>query len=184
VRVVLDANVLVSALIAKTGPPRRILEAWTEERFELVASPALLRELRDVLERPTLRRWVPATIAAELIDGLNEGDNILQDPPAVTGLSPDPDDDYLITLARAAEADYIISGDHHLLDLTDPHPRCSHRKSSSCSSRRASARTEPANRDPKWVPNSAFLREPQGELRAPPNWPPVRPRSYARSDVG
>jgi predicted nucleic acid-binding protein len=41
------------------------------------------------------------------------------EPPEV---SPDPDDDYLIALARVAGADYLISGDRHLLDLTDPDP--------------------------------------------------------------
>jgi hypothetical protein len=41
VRVVLDANVLVSAVISAVGPPREIVTAWVEGRFELVASPAL-----------------------------------------------------------------------------------------------------------------------------------------------
>jgi putative PIN family toxin of toxin-antitoxin system len=56
VRVVLDANVLVSAAISAAGPPRRIVAAWIDGRFELVASPLLLEELRDVLDRPRLRR--------------------------------------------------------------------------------------------------------------------------------
>jgi len=52
VRAVLDPNVLVSALISPAGPPREIVGAWMQGRFDLVASPALLGELRDVLERP------------------------------------------------------------------------------------------------------------------------------------
>ncbi len=38
------------------------------------------------------------------------------------GLTADPDDDYLVALARAAGADYLVSGDRHLLELTDPEP--------------------------------------------------------------
>ncbi len=121
-RVVLDANVLVSAAISAAGPPRRIISAWVDERFELIASPALLEELSDVLARPRFRRFISIATAGDFIDGLAEDAEILDDPPAQPGLSPDPDDDYLITLARAAKADYLVSGDRHLLDLTDPDP--------------------------------------------------------------
>lgn len=121
-RVVLDANVLVSAAISAAGPPRQIVSAWVDGRFELVASPALLEELSDVLARPRFRRFISIATAGDFIDGLAEDAEILDDPPAQPGLSPDPEDDYLITLARAAKADHLVSGDRHLLDLTDPDP--------------------------------------------------------------
>jgi putative PIN family toxin of toxin-antitoxin system len=122
VRVVVDANVLVSAVISPAGPPREIVTAWIDRRFELVASPALLAELRDVLNRDRFRRWVSTPAATEFVDGLAEDAVIVEDPPAQPGLTEDPDDDYLVTLARAAGAEYLVSGDHHLLDLADPKP--------------------------------------------------------------
>jgi len=122
VRAVLDPNVLVSAAISAAGPPRQIVTAWVDGRFELIASPALLAELRAVLARPKLRRWISAAVAREFVDGLADDALILDDPPALEGVSPDPDDDYLIALARAAGADYLVSGDRHLLDLSDPDP--------------------------------------------------------------
>lgn len=121
-RVVLDAKVLVSAVISTVGPPREIVTAWVDGRFELVASPALLEELRDVLDRPKFRHWVSAATAAEFIAGLGEDAVIVDDPPVQPGLTPDPDDDYLVALARAADADCLVSGDRHLLDLADPDP--------------------------------------------------------------
>ena len=121
-RVVLDANVLVSALISTAGPSREIVTAWTEARFELVASPTLLSELRDVLERPRFRRWVSIETTHEFVDGLAADAEVLKDPPPLTGITPDRDDDCLIALARAAHADYLVSGDRHLLGLTDPSP--------------------------------------------------------------
>ena len=121
-RVVLDANVLVSAVISPAGPPREIVTAWVDGRFELIASPTLLAELRDVLDRPRFRRWVSTATATDFIDGLAEDAVLSDDPPPQPGLSPDPDDDYLIALARVAEADYLVSGDRHLLDLNDPDP--------------------------------------------------------------
>ena len=110
---------LVSAVISTAGPPREIVTAWVDGRFELIANPALLEELRDVLDRPRFRRWVSIATATEFIHGLAEDAVIADDQPAQPGLSPDPDDDYLIALARAAQADYLVSGDRHLLDLDD-----------------------------------------------------------------
>jgi putative PIN family toxin of toxin-antitoxin system len=122
VRAVLDPNVLVSAAISAAGPPRQIVTAWVDGRFELIASPALLAELRAVLARPKFRRWISAAVAREFVDGLADDALIIDDPPALEGVSPDPDDDYLIALARAAGADYLVSGDRHLLDFSDPDP--------------------------------------------------------------
>ena len=121
-RVVFDANVLVSALISLTGPPREIVGAWADERVELVVSAALRDELTDVLARPRFRRWVSTEVAAEFITGLAQDAVLAEDPPAQSGLSADPDDDYLVTVARATGADYLISGDRHLLGLADPVP--------------------------------------------------------------
>jgi len=118
----LDANVLVSALICTAGPSREIVSAWVDERFELIASPMLIDELRDVLGRPRFRRWVSIETATEFIAGLAADADVIEDPSPLTGVTPDPDDDYLIALARAAHADYLISGDRHLLGLADPAP--------------------------------------------------------------
>lgn len=121
-RVVLDSNVLVSALISTAGSSREIVTAWVDERLALIASPTLIDELRDVLGRPRLRRWVSVETATEFIDGLAEDAEIVDDPPPLPGLTPDPEDDYLVALARAAHADYLVSGDRHLLGLADPTP--------------------------------------------------------------
>lgn len=129
-QVVLDPNVLISALISPAGPPREILMAWTQGRFDLIVSPLLIGELRDVLARRRLRRWVSEAAAAEYVDGLTDAAQVVADPPAQPGLSPDPDDDYLITLARASGADYLVSGDHHLTDLAARAPRYSRHASS------------------------------------------------------
>lgn len=75
-----------------------------------------------MLARARFRRWVSAAIAAEYVDGLTDAALVIDDPPAQPGLSPDPDDDYLVTLARASNADYLISGDRHLTGLADPNP--------------------------------------------------------------
>jgi putative PIN family toxin of toxin-antitoxin system len=122
VRVVLDPNVLVSALISSAGPSREIVDEWVLGRFVLVASPALLGELTDVLARPRFRRWVAIDIARDFIAGLKDAAVVVEDPPAQVGLTADPGDDYLVALARAAGADFLVSGDRHLTGLVDPVP--------------------------------------------------------------
>jgi uncharacterized protein len=71
-----------------------------------------------VLARPKFRRWVNVDAADEFVRGIQESALTIDDPPAPSGLSPDPDDDYLIALARSAEADYLVSGDGHLTGLS------------------------------------------------------------------
>lgn len=121
-RAVLDPNVLVSAAIAPTGPPRQIVAAWVDERFELISSSALLDELAGVLARPKFRRFISAELAGEFIAGLAQDATIVDDPRDPPAASPDPDDDYLIALARVSGADYLVSGDRHLLDLEKADP--------------------------------------------------------------
>jgi putative PIN family toxin of toxin-antitoxin system len=121
-RAVCDPNVLVSALISATGAPREIVDAWIEERFELAICPMLLSELRDVLARPKLARWVDQQDAAAYLSGLEKSATMLDDPAVSERISPDPDDDYLVFLARQGEADFLVSGDRHLTELLDSVP--------------------------------------------------------------
>lgn len=121
-RAVLDPNVLISALLSSKGNPARILLAWEQGAFELVASPALLDELERALAYPKLRRLIPEADAAAALAWLRETAEVLADPPEAPPLrSPDPSDDYLIALA-AQEQIPLVSGDGHLLGLADRLP--------------------------------------------------------------
>jgi putative PIN family toxin of toxin-antitoxin system len=122
VRVVLDPNVLISALISPQGPSAEILGAWIAERFELVVSGKLLAELGDVLARPKFRRWLTESDGLEFAAVLAQSATVVGDQPILAALSPDPDDDYLIALARTAGVDYLVTGDRHLTELVDPSP--------------------------------------------------------------
>ena len=119
-RAVLDPNVLVSAVISPAGPPGSILLAWSLGQFELVISAKLLDELAEVLARPKLRRWVSEATANEYVDALAESATMIDDPPDPPKRSADPDDDYLLALLDAADANYLVSGDPHLTSLANP----------------------------------------------------------------
>jgi len=81
-----------------------------------------LAELARVLERPKISRYLEPGDAKELLNALRLQAEPADDPPAQPGVTPDPGDDYLASLARAAGADYLVSGDAHLTGLEDAEP--------------------------------------------------------------
>jgi putative PIN family toxin of toxin-antitoxin system len=98
------------------------LATWHDRRFEVVVSAKLLDELSRVLRREKFRRYV----SLEEVDGylqlLRADGTRAADPSFEPGLTPDPNDDYLVALAREAEADVLVSGDSDLTELPDPRP--------------------------------------------------------------
>jgi putative PIN family toxin of toxin-antitoxin system len=121
-RVVLDPNVYVSALLAPTGTPAQILERWAAGQFDVIVSPLLLAELERVLRRRKFKRSIPVVQVDALLSALAEEGVSAADPEAQPRATPDPGDDYLVALARAGDADCIVSGDTHLTELSDPRP--------------------------------------------------------------
>jgi uncharacterized protein len=122
VRAVLDPNVIISGLLSPTGNSAHLLKAWEQGEFELIASPALLKELQRALAYPKLRRHISEREAVRVVRWLTESATVVLDPaeqPPVR--SADPGDDYLIALAASRQA-ILVSGDKHLLDLADRIP--------------------------------------------------------------
>lgn len=121
-RVVLDPGVLVSALITPKGHPGALWRAVVDERLGLVTCPHLLAELAEVLERPKFRRYVSADEARAFVEEVAGRSRSVPDPVYIVASSRDSDDDYLLALARAADARALVSGDRDLTEMgvTDP----------------------------------------------------------------
>lgn len=111
-RVVLDTNVLVSALISR-GSPARLLDAARSGHFELCTSERLLTELLDVLQRPPIAlRIERAGLAAdEVVSQLRRMALVLTPHVVPPVIASDPDDDHVLAAALEAGADLIASGD-------------------------------------------------------------------------
>ncbi|MFQ5524115.1 MAG: putative toxin-antitoxin system toxin component, PIN family [Acidimicrobiia bacterium] len=122
-RVVRDANVFISAAIA-TGPSHRIVHAWLQDAaLELIICKRLIGEVRTVLtERPRMRRWISLEAAELYVTTLEIAADVRPDPAPGPALTRDPDDDYVIDLARAHDADFIVSGDADLLEWREQCP--------------------------------------------------------------
>ena len=119
-RAVLDLNVYVSALINPSGTPALAVRLGLQRRYEIVVCPALLSELAEVLGRPSFRRSFTLDEATEFIGAVAGAADEVDDPSAVDPVSRDPDDDYLVALAREAGADRIVTGDPDLLEVVGP----------------------------------------------------------------
>jgi putative PIN family toxin of toxin-antitoxin system len=111
-RVILDTNVLLGALISPYGPPDIIYRAWRAARFELVTSAAQLEEVRRVSRYPKLKTILPAHRVGTMVNNMQRAivlDN-LPPPPKGTDLN-DPNDVFLLSMALASEANYLVTGD-------------------------------------------------------------------------
>ncbi len=125
-RVVLDTNVLISHLLPASGTSLadRIIDAAVSGGFTLLVTDQLLQEVASrVTRKPYLARRIQPHELARFMTLLTEIAELVHLPntphPSVVR---DPDDDYLIALAVAGNADILVTGDHDLLAIADLTP--------------------------------------------------------------
>jgi uncharacterized protein len=117
--VVLDTNVLISALLSTDGPPAQIIEHWKVGAFDMATSGPLLDELMQALGYERVRKYLKMTPAEinSLIKGWSTTAIYMDPGIELDVVEDDPDDNRVLECAVTAEANYIVSGDAHLLDL-------------------------------------------------------------------
>ncbi|RUP26061.1 MAG: putative toxin-antitoxin system toxin component, PIN family [Curvibacter sp.] len=109
-RVVLDTNVLFSALISPHGAPDTIYRAWRAARFELVTSEVQLDEVRRASRYPKFKQVLQPHRVGTMVNNLQRA-MVLKTLPAEIEVA-DPFDAFLLGMAPAGEADYLVTGDH------------------------------------------------------------------------
>ena len=97
VRVVIDANVFVSAAIGR-GPSTRLIDQWMlgQASFELLVCPRLIGEMSDVFDRPRLRNRISEEDARQFVATISALPNQVPDPSEIAVATCDADDDYLL----------------------------------------------------------------------------------------
>ncbi|MGO8989725.1 MAG: putative toxin-antitoxin system toxin component, PIN family [bacterium] len=113
-RVVLDTNVLISAILFG-GKPRRILEKAIRVEIRLCLSEPMLEELKGVLQRSKFD-YSPEMIQIILTELMSISD-FVNTSETINIVAEDPEDNRILECAVAANADYVITGDSHLLKL-------------------------------------------------------------------
>jgi uncharacterized protein len=118
-RIVVDANVFVSAVLQPRSNPGRVIELVREGKVKLLLSPAILSEIRTTLLYPKLRKlhhrsakWIDAFLAEFLKNAESTPGHL-----HVDAIKNDPSDNMYLASALEGFADCIVSGDHHLTDL-------------------------------------------------------------------
>jgi len=120
-RVLLDTNVVVSALLFG-GPPRELLRLLCSSPFELWTSRPLLRELAATLSRDKLASAMGQTgLAVETLVQAYASQTFVVPDAALkpVAFAPDASDEIVLAATKAAQADWLVTGDRHLLDASD-----------------------------------------------------------------
>ncbi len=112
-RVVLDTNVLLSALLSPRGYPDTIYRSWRAARFEVVSSSVQLAELRRASRYPKFKPVLQPHHVGVMVHNLQRA-VVLDRLPALSPemAADDPFDTFLIAMSIAGEADYLVTRDH------------------------------------------------------------------------
>jgi len=119
--VVVDTNVVASAAISLKGPPAEIIRAWRADRFSWVISAPLLDELERVLTSHRLERyltWSPEEVR-EFVGLIEEVATVVEPNRRISVIAEDLADNLVLEAAVEAKAEYIVTGDSHLLSLAE-----------------------------------------------------------------
>jgi putative PIN family toxin of toxin-antitoxin system len=119
VHIVLDTNIVTSALLWRGAPYQFLQTVRQHTDWQLYSSATLLEELASVLTRPALARQLAIIDrrAADVLRDYASAVTVIEAPPLAQPVCRDPDDDHVLALAMAAQADVIVSGDQDLLVL-------------------------------------------------------------------
>jgi putative PIN family toxin of toxin-antitoxin system len=117
-KVVLETNVLVPALI-KTGKPRELLLKIAEKRREaqLILSRGILEEFLEVVNEEKVRRYVDEEDIVAFLRAVGSIAKIVRVRSKFKVVKEDLEDDVILRTAYDSNANYIVSGDKHLLSL-------------------------------------------------------------------
>jgi uncharacterized protein len=120
-RAVLDSSVLISGFLTPHGVSARLLDAAEEQRFGLCTSYEILEETRRSLTSKVerIRRYYayPDDSIALFIEGIRANSEVVSDLASLRVVPLDPNDDMIVATAVKANANFVVTGDRHLLAL-------------------------------------------------------------------
>jgi putative PIN family toxin of toxin-antitoxin system len=118
VEVVFDVNILVSSLISK-GKPRELWLKAVSGEFQLVLSRRIIEEFVEVISRPKFQRYLGERDVLDFLEALSTRARIVRTRSRLRIIREDPEDNSILAAAYDGRADYIVSGDRHLLGLRE-----------------------------------------------------------------
>ena len=121
IRAVIDTNILVSGSIKRGSPPARILQTGRKGKFILVTSKSILNEVSRVFNYRKIKAkyHLKKKDIEELLFALYLGSDLTPDRLKVKVITQDPEDNKFISCTLEGHADYIVTGDEHLLKIKE-----------------------------------------------------------------
>ena len=124
IRAVLDTNLFVSGLFASHGTMANLQQLWVSGAFDLAVSEEILLEIAATLQKPSIQKELflkPEEIGV-IVNLIRERAFIVTNDLYTTDkITADPDDNKFLGCALEAKADFVVSGDNHLLSLKHFH---------------------------------------------------------------
>jgi hypothetical protein len=119
--VVLDTNVIISGLLSETSSPAEIIRRWEAGDFDAVVSPALLSELGRALKYPRVAQFLKLTKeqTSDFFRRYILAANMVDPPVSLDVIRDDPEDNRVLECAVGGNANFIVSGDKHLLAIKE-----------------------------------------------------------------
>lgn len=108
--VVVDTNIFISYLLVPTSKPAKIISLWQRGKFDVLTAQPQINELMRVTRYPKIKERLNPTLAGRFINELRDLSIMVDDLPVVD-ISPDPYDNYLLSIASGGLADYLVTGD-------------------------------------------------------------------------
>ncbi len=115
-RLVLDTNVLLGALMSPASPSAGILALWRDRKVAVLIAAGQIDQIARVTRYPRIRARLHPALAGRLVSRLRDVAIVVETLPTVDR-SPDPDGNYLLALAEAGAAQFLVTGDKPLLGL-------------------------------------------------------------------
>lgn len=115
-KVVFDTNIYISAIHFQGSVPRKILELADAGHFHLLISKQIIAEVRGVLRVKFKYDLARLDLAEELIISISQ---VVDPRIKIKFIKEDPDDDKILECAVEGKADFVVSGDRHLLEIKE-----------------------------------------------------------------
>lgn len=118
-RVVLDTNIYVSALISGRGNPAKILDAWLKGQFDVLVSPPIIDEILRVTAYPRIQKKYPLVKERrlEFVELILDQGILIEPDQKLAVIVDDESDNRYVECAVSGNARYIVSGDDHILNV-------------------------------------------------------------------
>lgn len=119
-KIVLDVNVIISAVIAPLGFSRSILNLWLAERLQVIISKGIIAEVKEKLDSPRIAHKYALTkedVSVVIALLRTQTDFVVVPKTGLIQVTGDPENDYVLATAVVGAVDYLVTGDAKLQDI-------------------------------------------------------------------